>query len=64
MPTVSGGGCGCIGLGATCGTPETQGFVYLVCIVVRVKGVLLWLSKPKLESLGILGTISKSLVTH
>ena len=64
MPTVYGGGCGCIGLGAPCGTCESQGFLYVVCIVVGVKGVLLWLSKPKHEALGGLGTMAKALVTH
>ena len=64
MPTVSGGGHGCIGLGAPSGAPESQGFVCVVCIVSRVKGVLLWLSKPNLESLGGLRTMVKSLVTH
>ena len=64
MPTMFDGGCGCIGLGASCGSLESQGFVCVVCIVVRVKGVLLWLSKPKLEALGGLGTMAKALVTH
>ena len=64
MPAVSSGGCGCIGLGAPCGAPESQGFVCVVCIVVRVKRVLLWLSKPKLEALGGLRSMEKALVTH
>ena len=64
MLTVPSGGCGCIGLGAPCGAPKSQGFLCVVCIVVKVKGVLLWLSKPKLEALGGLGTVAKALVAH
>ena len=57
MPTMSGRGRGCIGLGDPCGALESQGFV---C----VKGTLLWLSKPKIEALGGLETMEKALVTH
>ena len=64
MPTMSGRGRGLIGIGAPCGAPEGQGFVCVVCIVVKVKGVLLFLSKTKLEALGGFGTMAKSLVTH
>ena len=64
MPTVSGGGCGCIGLGAPCGAPKSQGFVCVVYKVVKVKGVILWFSMPKIEALGGLGTMEKALITH
>ena len=64
MPMVSGGGHGCIGLGASCGARKSQWFVCVVFIVFRVKGVILWFSKPKIESLGGLGTMEKSMVIH
>ena len=56
-------GCGCIGL-ITLGDPESQGLVCVICLVVRFKGVILWFSKPNIESLGGLGKMAKSLATH
>ena len=37
---------------------------FVLFVVICVKGVLLTLSNPKLEALGCLGTMEKSMVTH
>ena len=37
---------------------------FVLFVVICVNGALLTLSKPKIESLGGLGTMEKSLITH
>ena len=39
-------------------------FWLVLVLVVCVKGALLTLSKPKIEALGSIGTMEKTLVTH